>query len=680
MAAAALPILVALVLAAYQLSLPSVLFGVHSSATLGTEYDDGVYLGAAIRFVHGVLPYRDFDFVQPPGIVWLMSPIALLGRLLGSRDAMAMARCLTAVIEGLNAGLVAILVRKYGSKAMLTAGLAFATFPLAVAADHSLTLEPYLTCFVLVAAILIFGRIAPPSFRGVMVAGISLGFAGTVKLWAVLPLLAVLVCLLPRWKVAIRPLLTGCLIGFGIPSLPFLIAAPSAFVKDVIVSQLSRGADPVRGSLTVAQRLVMMTGLGGLSRYAADTGLAVVIILVLVGLAALTYSLELRRLSSLDHFALLAVAIVIPAMFLAPEFYDYYSYFPHVFLCVLLGVCIGQLASIASRLRLTSNRVRHALLQGAFFGPSVLVIALFLVLIAPDVSYARTFLNGSVDPSAALDAAIPNGACLTFDQPGSAINANRFTPSGSGCPAIVDPFGMWIVRNNGNLPGTTQPYAAAFVADWQSWLSRSDFVLLAVPLSDYIPWTPSLIQWFDQRFTLIYSSPRTYLYRNTEAEAPTTNTPSTASELIAAGLTAEAAGHDTQALADYEAAAAKNRDDLYAPYDIGYLDQVMGKSSKAADEYRIALRVNPTFFDALYNLGVLEASLDPKSAIRYYTAAVKVVPDNAAANFNLGVLLIRQGDVTRGDSYVETGIRLEPSLADDLPKGISVPSTTTPAS
>ena len=45
-----------------------------------TQYDDGVYLGAAIRFVSGVLPYRDFVFVQPPGIVVLMSPVALLGR------------------------------------------------------------------------------------------------------------------------------------------------------------------------------------------------------------------------------------------------------------------------------------------------------------------------------------------------------------------------------------------------------------------------------------------------------------------------------------------------------------------------------------------------------------------------------------------------------------------------
>src|SRR6202035_1523463 len=41
-----------------------------------TQYDDGPYFGSAVRLVHGVMPYRDFAFVQPPGITELMSPAA----------------------------------------------------------------------------------------------------------------------------------------------------------------------------------------------------------------------------------------------------------------------------------------------------------------------------------------------------------------------------------------------------------------------------------------------------------------------------------------------------------------------------------------------------------------------------------------------------------------------------
>ena len=51
--------------------LPGNLFGMAS-------YDAGVYFGVAVRLVDGVVPYRDFLFVQPPGIALLMAPFALL--------------------------------------------------------------------------------------------------------------------------------------------------------------------------------------------------------------------------------------------------------------------------------------------------------------------------------------------------------------------------------------------------------------------------------------------------------------------------------------------------------------------------------------------------------------------------------------------------------------------------
>ena len=49
--------------------------------------DTSLYLGAAIRFVHGALPYRDFATLQPPGMVLLFSPFGLLSMAVGSRVA-----------------------------------------------------------------------------------------------------------------------------------------------------------------------------------------------------------------------------------------------------------------------------------------------------------------------------------------------------------------------------------------------------------------------------------------------------------------------------------------------------------------------------------------------------------------------------------------------------------------
>ncbi len=52
------------------------------------EYDDGVYFGASIQLAHGILPYRDFAFIQPPLItVWLL-PLAALTSWLSTGVAM----------------------------------------------------------------------------------------------------------------------------------------------------------------------------------------------------------------------------------------------------------------------------------------------------------------------------------------------------------------------------------------------------------------------------------------------------------------------------------------------------------------------------------------------------------------------------------------------------------------
>jgi tetratricopeptide (TPR) repeat protein len=146
---------------------------------------------------------------------------------------------------------------------------------------------------------------------------------------------------------------------------------------------------------------------------------------------------------------------------------------------------------------------------------------------------------------------------------------------------------------------------------------------------------------------------------------------------VTAGLAAEAAGNEDKAFTDYQNAVAKNPSNEIALYDLGHIYQQRGNTTDAADNYRAALRIDPTFADALYNMGVLESNIDPASAIEYFMRDLHVDATNASADFNLGVLLIRQGKSTQGYSALETGLRLNPALASDLPPGISVPPTTT---
>src|ERR1700677_1184388 len=52
--------------------------GIHLGFFHGqNEIDDGLYYGEGVMLVHGILPYRSYVDVQPPGIALLMAPFGL---------------------------------------------------------------------------------------------------------------------------------------------------------------------------------------------------------------------------------------------------------------------------------------------------------------------------------------------------------------------------------------------------------------------------------------------------------------------------------------------------------------------------------------------------------------------------------------------------------------------------
>ncbi len=75
-----------------------------------------------MHFITGAIPYRNFTFVQPPGIVLLMTPAAVFSRLFGTHDALELVRVLGALVTALNASLLAWVVRHRGLVAMAVAG------------------------------------------------------------------------------------------------------------------------------------------------------------------------------------------------------------------------------------------------------------------------------------------------------------------------------------------------------------------------------------------------------------------------------------------------------------------------------------------------------------------------------------------------------------------------------
>ncbi len=497
------PMAVALAVCIYQLTLPNALLGVHGYNGLG--YDDGVYFGAAVRLVHGAMPYKDFVLLHPPGVPLLLLPIALLSRLTGTLAGLAMVRLLTDAVVVANVFLVGKAVRHRGIAATWFASILMACYPLAADADHSLILEPFLVLFCLLGVIAMFpaGRLASP--RRLMWAGAFFGLATTMKIWGVLVVVVALLVCVPRWDRMVKPLAIGAAAGFAIPCLPFFAAAPYGFVHQIIGDQLSRtmpGAAPI----SVDGRLIQLSGLGGLHVLHAGPGLALLLAVFFVAVVAFALG---QAGTSLTRFELFLVGVVIASsavMFRSRDMYQHYAYFPATFYVLLFSTSLVRIRDRVAR------RPRFAWLALPAL-PAAFAVVVAGLVVPEQVSYARTLLAGAFDPREVIDTFIPKGACVVSDQVSDALVANRFAADGA-CPDVVDPYGTWVATDEAHLPPYTGPVPPSFELKWRNWLTEADFLVEVAQNSDVMPWPPDQVAWFDAHFTLTYHQPGLVIYSN----------------------------------------------------------------------------------------------------------------------------------------------------------------------
>jgi tetratricopeptide (TPR) repeat protein len=82
---------------------------------------------------------------------------------------------------------------------------------------------------------------------------------------------------------------------------------------------------------------------------------------------------------------------------------------------------------------------------------------------------------------------------------------------------------------------------------------------------------------------------------------------------------------------------------------------------EAIDHYLEALRINPIFDDACYNLGIAFSRMgNDGDAISYYKKGLQIKPDNAKAHNNLGSLYIRMGNIKDAVYHYHEALRIDP--------------------
>ncbi len=483
----------------YQYTRPGFLTGV-------TEYDDGPYFGSAVRLVHGSLPYRDFVLVQPPGITLLMSPVGLLTYLTGTAYGLAIGRVLTVLAGTAAVALAGLLVRHRGILAvLLTCGI-MAVYSDAVAAAHTVLVEPWLVLFCLIGLVAVFdGDRLTASTRRMVWGGVAFGFAGAVEAWAIVPVLVVAALCLPQLRRA-AVFIGGVAAGFLIPVLPFAIASPSQLYKSLITAQVGYRAHAAR--VGVLLRLKNIIGFPGTLGWSKDMVLLAVLAIVLfVGVTQVAAVLVTKRPQPpLDWFATVTTVLVILMFLWPPQFHYHFAAFLAPFLALTIALPVSRLFSdmpegtvaAASKRQLTWSAVGVA-------------GAVLLVLAVLQGRFESTVPRVIGPIPARIDAIIPPGACVVTDQVSVTLAANRFVSNVPSCPQMVDSLGTTLALSNGLKPQTGAGNVPKVATFWSQTFSHAQYLILTATNTRRIAWTPALVAYLDQDFTQVYRSPRKLL-------------------------------------------------------------------------------------------------------------------------------------------------------------------------
>ncbi|HEY5435412.1 MAG TPA: hypothetical protein VIK13_09260 [Candidatus Limnocylindrales bacterium] len=439
-------------------------------------YDDGVYFAAASAFVHGVVPYRDFLLLHPPGIVLTLAPLAMIGTLTGDPSAFALARISIMLLGAVNAILIALVAGRYSRLGGLIAGALYAVWSTTAIVERSTDLHGPQGTLLLIGLLVMThpGRFGP---RRAAVIGVALGLATAVQLWQGVSVVVVLWWVIVRarghgWG-RLRPALAyvaGAGIAFGLVCLPFLVAAPEALIRYTLIDQLGR---PDQGIDTI-QRLRVLEGLQSVPILRHPVPDPLVLAAAAIGIALVIVTAW--RCVWTRPWAILAI-VQLAVVLSTPSFHDDYPSFVAPAALPAIGTGLAAVAWVLARRGLRPIMARVA------------VLALIMVLAAVSLAHRE----GSRLPLADLERDVSSARCVTADAPSLLVLTSAMQHNlDAGCPLVVDPSGVWYDTDRGRVSRRDAPgYQQAMVA----WYTSGDVALFLSEAGDGLaPATEAAIQ------------------------------------------------------------------------------------------------------------------------------------------------------------------------------------------
>ena len=398
-----LPVLAVVAVLALVNRLLPVLRGGGLDGVLG--YDDAVYYAGAVALVHGQVPYEDFLFLHPPGVLLALAPIAALGRGVGETPGWEISRILWMLLGCLTSVIIAACLLRLGRLAALAGGCAYALFPGAVLVERTTMVEGLTNLCLAGALALVIGVLsstdpgAEPQLvggpvPGLLLAGALLGLSAASKIWGIVPLVViavfVAVALGVRWGLVIAG---SAAVVTMLVCLPFFLNAPGPMWQMVVLDQLGRsqGTNPLA-------RLAQVVTLG---RDLTEPVALVMAGVALVGLIA--GSLLVWRLAAFRVVLPLLIGMI-ALLAATPIFYPHYVAILAVPGSVMLGAGTGVLVGGA-----------------ASAGPRRLILIIGALLLALDLVALTRIVSGTEVPPELRGAVRPAPGCLTSDDPNNLL-------------------------------------------------------------------------------------------------------------------------------------------------------------------------------------------------------------------------------------------------------------------
>jgi alpha-1,2-mannosyltransferase len=458
-------------------------------------YDQTAYFAGGRALTRGYLPYRDFVHLQPPGILLVLAPFALIGSW-----GFTAAKVLVVVMGAASTALLWRIARPWvGPIGAVVAALAYALNRSSIGAHRYVLIDPFVTVALLGSVALLAPDRA--ASRRVVLAGALLGVAVGFKVSAIVPVAAVAIALALAGTADRRDRLVrlggGFVAGVAALVLPFAVFAPGKLFHQVVWSQAGRNR-----AVGLVDRLLSAFWFAG-KPPATHEALAVACV-VLAAVALTAWGFSSRSFPGV----LGATWLVLGTGFVlaAPQFYEHYGELLAPPLALLAG---GFVASGSAR------RATNPLPVVAAWGAgAVLVIGGLSTALHP---LPAPFLHAPGEyalNTRVADATIGPGECVVTDSPELVLALPALTGySSSGTGPTVDPYAAAVVAH------TPPPVPPASLRRFERAMARCPWFAAPrywSPAGGYPNWSAAMRAQFRRDHELVRATVGMELWRSVE--------------------------------------------------------------------------------------------------------------------------------------------------------------------